>query len=120
MTVGEIIAEVDDLKPNTFDVAMKIRWLSQLDGKVYNDVICTHEADEKTKYHGHEEVSEELLVRDPYTDIYRYYLYAMMDYSNEETERYQNSMLMFNNAYQAFCNYYNRTHKPKAKPLVLF
>lgn len=121
MTLGEIIAEVDELKPNTYDDTIKVRWLSELDGRIYHEVICTHEADEdQEEYKGHSEVSEDLLVKDPYTDIYRHYLYAMIDYTNGETDRYQNSMLMFNNAYQTFCNYYNRTFKPIAKPLILF
>ena len=43
MTLGEIIAEVNETKPNTYDDGLFIKWLSQQDGRVFNDVIMTHE-----------------------------------------------------------------------------
>lgn len=131
MTLGEIIAEVNETKPNTYDDGLFIKWLSQQDGRVFNDVIMTHEhalvEDEdgnlvEPEFHGYTDnsLNDELLICEPYTDTYRYYLDAMIDYSNGETDRYQNSMLMYNNAYQEYKNYYNRTVKPLQKPLVLF
>ena len=64
--------------------------------------------------------NEELLAPDTYADIYRHYLYAMMAYSTGETDRYSNSLIMFNNSYQEYLDWYNRTHKPIQKPLSLF
>lgn len=52
----------------------------------------------------------ELLVPDPYTDLYKYYLFSMIDFTNEEMDRYTNSMLMFNTSWQEFVNYWYRTH----------
>ena len=52
----------------------------------------------------------ELLAPDPYTDLYKYYLFSMIDFTNEEMDRYTNSMLMFNNSWQEFVNYWYRTH----------
>jgi len=131
MTVGEILAMVDEIKPNTFDENLKIAWLSELEGRIFNDIVLTHEHDlvddgegnmiEPT-FAGYDETSEneEVIAPDTYADLYRHYLFAQMDYSNGETDRYTNSMIMFNNSYQQFSNWYNSTHKPIQKPLKLF
>lgn len=131
MTVQEILAKVDEIKPNTFDENLKITWLSELEGRIFNDVILTHVHDlvddeegnmiEPT-FAGFDETSEneELLVPNTYCDLYRNYVFAQMDFANGETDRYNNSMIMFNNSYNDFCNWYNRTHKPIQKPLKLF
>ena len=50
----------------------------------------------------------------------RDYLMGMIAYSNGETERYQNSMIMFNSNYKEYADWYNRTHKPIQKPLKVF
>lgn len=131
MTVQEILAKVDEIKPNTFDENLKITWLSELEGRIFNDVILTHVHDlvddgegnmiEPT-FAGFDETSEneELLAPDTYCDLYRNYVFAQMDFANGETDRYNNSMIMFNKSYNDFCNWYNRTHKPIQKPLKLF
>ena len=45
---------------------------------------------------------------------------AQVDYYNGEYEKYNNSMDMFNTAYNGYKNYYNRTHMPKGKKLKYF
>lgn len=130
MTVGEVLALVDEIRPNTFDENLKILWLSELEGRIFNDVILTHEHDlveneegelVEPTFTGYDETSEneELIAPNTYSDLYRNYLFTMMDYSTGETERYTNSMLMFNNSYQQFTDWYNRNHKPIQKPLKL-
>lgn len=131
MTVGELLAQVDEIRPNTFDENIKTTWLSELEGRVFNDIVLTHEHDlvededenmVEPTFAGYDETSEneELIAPDTYCDLYKNYLFTMMDYSNGETDRYTNSMLMFNNSYSQFESWYNRTHKPIHKPLRLF
>ena len=47
MTIREAIELVDRLKPNQYGSADKLRWLSELDGIVYRDIICTHGASDR-------------------------------------------------------------------------
>ena len=55
----------------------------------------------------------ELLIPYPYDeDIYNYFLQANMDKENGETAKYNQSITLYNNAFLAFQNYYNRTHLP--------
>lgn len=150
MTISEILAEVDEVKPNQFDDGLKIKWLSTIEAQIINDVINTHEKTEEEKkiskeaegilnlenledfneldeieneeFSGYTEadLSAILVVPDAYAELYKYYLYAMIDFATGETERYTNSMMMFNSSYQNFSNWYNRTHKAKAIPLKIF
>lgn len=124
MTIADLLAEVDEIKPSTYDDAIKIKWISEIDGKIFKEVISTHEKDEDTKeeFNGYTsaDMNEELLVDFPYDALYRHYLFAMIDYSNGETDRYVNSMTMFNTAYKDYIEYFNRTHLPIQSHLKLF
>jgi len=118
MKVSEVLAMVDEIKPNTYDDNIKIMWLSELDGKIFNEIIKTHVIDENTpsEFAGYDETSinEELLAKFPHEDIYRNYLFAQIDFANGETERYTNSMIMFNESYRSFTADYNRNHLPNS------
>ena len=117
MTLNEILTNVKELKPNQFEDKALLEWINTIEGKVENEVLCMREEDERIKTLGYKKYTEEtdmrteLLVPDPYTDLYRYYLFAMIDLTNEETDRYANDMLMFNNSWTEFANYWYRTHK---------
>ena len=52
MKIHDAIAEVDTLKPNMFGEKEKIKWLSRLDTRIYQEIICTHEYNE-----GEEEIT---------------------------------------------------------------
>lgn len=115
MRVSEIIEYVNMVDPNQFDTATKIGWLSDLDAKVFETVILTHEHEECIEYLPYTQLDDELLIKEPYAkDCYEPYLRAKMSAANLEAVRYNQHMAMFNGAYQVFTNYYNRTHRPLA------
>ena len=54
----------------------------------------------------------ELLMPYPYDDIYHWYLLAIIDDMNEETQLYENDMAVFNSAWARAQAWYRRnTHK---------
>lgn len=116
MTLQEVLAQVDELKPNVYDDNIKILWLSELDGKIFRDVILTHERDDDTleSFDGYteEDLDTELLVGFPHADIYRLYLMAQIDFSNGEMDRYAASQAMYAAAYKDFISDYNRSNMP--------
>lgn len=122
MRIDELLANVQEMKPNQYSDQILIGWISSLEGKIVKEVFETHEQEEPIVFHGYTEadMDVELLVEESYTDLYKYYLHAMIDYSNGETDRYENSMIMFNNTYAEYKAWYNRTHKPLHRPLRLF
>lgn len=116
MTIQMAIDMVDQLKPNMFPVSQKVAWLNDLDGLVWREIISTHEGiPEGIAFVGYDQETDpgaDLLVPEPYTDIYRHYLSAQMDIANRETGEYAKDMVLFNNAWQTLCDYWNRTHPP--------
>lgn len=128
MTVNDIIALVDLKEPNSYTAAEKIKWLSDLDGKIFNEVILTHEHDdvEFTPYNIHAldpvpegqtpPEPEDLLIGDPYgEDIYVHYLIARIAAGNAETPRYNQQIAMYNAAYSQWWNKYNSETMPLHK-----
>lgn len=114
MTIKKIIELVDRQKPNQYDEADKIHWLSQMDYMVFREVISTHEGGAES-FDGYtaSDADTDVLGGDEFADMYVKWLYAMIDFANQEIDRYSNSMIMFNSLYADFCNAYNRTHMPR-------
>ena len=117
MTVGEAIAQVEKLKPNKFGLAIKYRWLSDIDGMICRELIDTHEDSPLTEpFTGYQEgvdEDKELIAPFPYDVLYRWYLESQIDIGNGEITKYNNSKTLYNNAYLTFTDWYNRTHMPK-------
>ena len=123
MTIIEAINRIDSLKPNNYTQEDKRFWLSNLDGIIKTEIIDTHEGSENVTFNGYDvdtALDTVLLVPVPYDDIYLKWLEAQIDYTNGETQRYENSMIAFNNAYETFQRFYNRTHMPKGKSIKFF
>ena len=93
MKANEAIERVDTLRPNPFSEEEKLRWLSELDGKISKEVLKLGKVFD---YTGQVPSETELLVRLPYTDVYLFYLCAMIDFFSRDYEEYNNSMLMVN------------------------
>lgn len=117
MTIAEVIAKVDALKPNTYTPEDKIGWLSTLDSKVKSQIIDAHECKHPFEFYGYDSLLDqgtELLVPAPYDEMYLRWLEAMIDYHNSEDDRYNNAIMLFNNAYEGYKKHYTRTHMPKS------
>ena len=87
MKAMDIIDRLDGLEPNQYSPEQKLRWLSILDGKIYEEVLSPRETEPKgfTEYVNG---NEELLVPFPYgDDVYLNYLQAMVALENAETQR---------------------------------
>ena len=113
MKAMDIIERLDLLEPNDYSPEQKLHWLSTLDGKIFREVIQTHEGAQIETPAQYETGAETLIVDDPYgEDIYYYYLQAMIAAENSETQRYNKRMTMFNSAYTGWADFYARTHRP--------
>ena len=120
MTLQQAIDRVDTLRTNMQDRALKIQWLSELDGLIWKELICKHypkpgeeirlapmpEYDENT------DLEQRLIVPKPYDNIYTYWLMAKIDEQTMELDKYNNDKTMFTAAYESFSDYWTRTHMP--------
>lgn len=123
MTIKEAIDRLDGLKPNQYETEDKVKWLSDLDFRIYRDVILTHEHDEDIKPfkpYTVDDLGKKLIVDDPYTEVYTAYLKMKIDEENAETARYNNSAILFNAYYDDFAKYWNKTYLPINKSNIRF
>jgi hypothetical protein len=124
MTIIEAINRIDTLKPNSYTQQEKIKWLSTLDGIIKNEIIDTHKGGENISFNGYNEntlLTTELLVPAPYDEVYLYWLESKIDYYTGETQKYNNSISMFNTAYSNYEKIYTRDNMPiRKKPRFIF
>ncbi len=117
MTLEKAIFQADELKPNQVSRAQKIEWLSHLDRRVFKEILSAHAPGEETPrafsaYTQETPPDTVLLAREPYDDIYLYYLEMQIDLNNLEYDKYNNSLLLFTNAWGQFARAYHREHAP--------
>ena len=112
-TIAQIIALVDETKPNAFSESVKVRWIAELDGKIAVDVFLMHHSETAALcYTWPESMNTEPLVPFPHDDIYALWLEAKIDYANGEYNKYQNTMESYNESYGNFVRWFTRTHHP--------
>lgn len=112
MTIKEAIDRADDLKPNQFSEELKLAWLNNLDAQIHDDIIKTHEGWDGEEFRPYENDTETLIVPFPYEELYVAFLKMKVDDENGDTQRYQNSVTMFNAQYDAWTKAYNKAHMP--------
>ena len=115
MTIREAVTSLDALKFNTYTQDDKVQWLSRLDSMVKAQIIDTHEGAEAVSFSGYTADTLPdtiLLVPAPYDEVYLRWLEAQIDYHNGEYDKYNNAIIMFNTAFEAYQKHYNSAHKP--------
>lgn len=116
MTIEGAIKLLDSLKPNQYSDLLKVRWLSKLDGRVFREIIATHHCPAIDQFDGYDEntpMSTELLVPYPYDEeVYAHFLQASVDRENGEAQKYNQTITLYNNAFKAYQDAYNRDHAP--------
>ena len=118
MTILEAITNIDTLKYNTYTNEDKVDWLSRLDAMIKRLIIDTHEGGETVKFDGYTEMTDVdtvLLVPAPFDEVYLRWMEAQIDYHNGEYDKYNNAIIMYNTAFEAYANFYNRLHMPKGR-----
>lgn len=113
MKYSEAIEITDSRTPNDYDTDDKMRWLLQLDQKIWDELISTHEHPRKASRPLHCMSDDTLLVLDPYAeDIYVNYLQAKIAKENGESVKYNIAITLYNDAYAIFARLYHRLYKP--------
>ena len=115
MKVGEMIAQFDLHAPNVVEQDEKIRWLSRIDGMVFNELIETHEGGHENDFEGYSQGAEgcNLLIDDNHCDVYLFYMDMRLYYHLGESTRYNNAKAQFDECYAAYSRWYHKHHTPK-------
>lgn len=127
LTVFELKLKLQTLQPNDFDDELgadniKRTWLTNVFWQVVTEIIDRSEdAKDHSEYEldktsvGKEVVAmdTDLLVDEPYDELYVYYMMAQVALAYGETDDYNSYMILFNDTFDAFAKHYRRNHKPK-------
>ena len=111
MKLSDVIARVDDIKPNAFTDATKTAWINECEGLVQTEVMLIA-AEDVIQYDYDADAQTELLVRPPHDKIYWAYLSALIDFANGEYNKYQNTMQLFNNYFGEYMRWYALRYRP--------
>ena len=117
MTIQDAIDQVNELKPNQVDDGQKVKWLEDLDRRIFVEIIQKHTGDglpedEPEDYADKDPDTYALLVPAPFDMIYRWYLEMQIDLANMEMDKYNNSAALYNNAWEEYARHVNREYMP--------
>lgn len=115
MTVQGIIERIDKMHPNSYDYEDKVKWVHDLDDKIYTELFLTHEDLCDIEFPEMYDGSNEVLVKETYDEIYFDYLERIMMRNQRDFAQMNNATALFDNAYLTYANYINRTYKPLPK-----
>lgn len=122
MTLAELIAEVDKLKPNQYDTKQKTAWVTEIEGTIVDEIMNMAEGC-KIEFKGYKyeaDAEKKLMVPERFSDIYISYLLAKIDFYDVETDSYNNDVILYQSAYDQFAAWYRRRHIPKQTTLYGF
>lgn len=115
MTIHNAINSIDELMHNTYTQENKVTWLSRVDTMVKKLVIDTHDGGEDVSFSGYNEDTDletMLLIPEPFDEAYLRWMEAQIHYHNGEYDKYNNAVVMFNTAFDAYKSEYTRNHMP--------
>lgn len=120
MQIKELFARIDEVMANDWSKELKIAWLNDIESQVIDEVFDTHVMSEEDRiraatFTGYTaETPEEtiLLVRDPHSVLYQYYLEAQIARANGDSTQQKDATTLFDNMYLTYKRYINRTCRP--------
>ena len=120
MQIKELFDRIDEVMANDWSKELKIAWLNDIERQVIDEVFDTHVMSEEDRtraaaFTGYTaETPEEtiLLVRDPHSVLYQYYLEAQIARANGDSAQQKDATTLFDNMYLTYKRYINRTCRP--------
>ena len=121
MTIMEALSSADRLKPNQIDKTEKVKWLSELDGRIHNEIIDSYgKGDRFGGYADGVNLNTELIVREPYDSLYIYWLIWHVESALNEQGNANNTYIKFESTLNAFKKWYVRTHRNESPRIKLW
>lgn len=120
MTLGKLMELILSIRGQEYGEDIMTAWVNEIEAQALEEVINRAEGVdlEHVPYCYETDADRELLIPDRFLDVYMNYLYAKIDFNNQETERYNNDVVMWEAAWNKYQEWYKRSHK--AKPLPTF
>ena len=116
MTIQEAIRLMDETKPNAMSLWLKIKNLTTVEQLIHSEVVMRHVHTPaqavRPEYTEETDPQTELIIPDPYSDVYVKWLMCEVDRQNQEDGRYNVDRAHFENAWDTMADWYTRTHRP--------
>ena len=130
MTIRHIIEAAARLRDSPLSEQAKIDCLSELDCKIYEDIILRHEgaaaympcgADGQPAHRvfPYTADTQELIAPSRFQKMYVYYLCMEMDLALDEIDRYTNDLILFQKFYNEFAAHYNEKRMPRHEGKII-
>lgn len=119
MRAIDAIGITDEMTPNSYDLKCKLKWLEQLEKKIWHEVLTTHEGNPAEEEPTITTGDEPLLIAGADENLYQRYLEMQIAYANDEAAQYENAAMLFAAAYSDWANRYNRSHLPIPRAVKL-
>ncbi len=117
MTAGELIALVDQLRPNQYSAQQKLGWLRRLDGQILAELEQSHlplPGEEPPTLPAVYNTATRLLAPFPYDEeLYTAYLFCQIDLHNAEIQKYNQSLSLLAAAWRQLADFINRRRRPR-------
>lgn len=116
MTIQEALDTVDEMKPNAMTRKLKLKFLTEIEDLIHGEIVLKHvhppEQDERPYYSEDSDPGTVLMVPDPYSMVYVYWLMTKIDMQNQEDARWNIDRSHFENAYDTMSDWWTRNHMP--------
>ena len=123
MTIAKAIESIDELMHNTYCQEQKVKWLSLLDAMVKEQLFDAHENPPEVIFEGYgpeTPLDMELLIPEPYDEVYPPWLESKIHYHNGEYGKYNQALQQYQALFDAYANRYHGTHMPKGQGFRYF
>lgn len=97
-TISELLAFVDEMRPNPFSNAAKTRWISELESEIQTKILLLSPSGIVT-YKWPDDRDTELLIEGPNAEIYENWLYWKIDAALQEADNANNDLQLYNTAW---------------------
>ena len=116
MTLQEALDIADAMKPNMMDRQLKVKYLTEIEQLIWAEILMRHEhtpeQETKPEYDEETDPGTVLIVPDPYSMVYTYWLMSKIDIQNQEDARYNIDRAHFENEYDTMSDWWTRTFMP--------
>lgn len=111
MTIREAIAYIDETFPNQFSEERKTEWIDRCEKMIVSEIMLLDPRKHET-YRWAYDADRELIAPAPYDRLYTLYLEAQHYLASHEASDYQNTMQLFNSAWDDYSIWYADRYEP--------
>lgn len=121
MNIQQALDYADQLKPNMMERQLKLAFLTEVEQLFHREVRMKHEHTEEEEvlpeYTEDTDPGTIMLIPDPYSMLYVYWLLMKIDMQNLESDKWNQDAQRFDQAWGTMEDWYTREHMPVTKQM---